>query len=288
MPFVDVSGDQTSNEFARGLTSDIGVDFSRFHDLNVIAASVTASYARESDVRRVAKDLRVQYVLTGAVQRQGDAIQASAELIDGATGESVWSNRRQGSVTGDLLAFQADVADSIASTLGSRNFFVMRAIGAARAKRPEDRTPYDFFALGYAAYLKGTAEGFAESKRDFDEAIAKNPRLTLAMVQRGWASWLYVDVAGGDWTAALNETERFARQAIDVDPLDAEAHIQLADKLGAFGKFAEARAEVERGLKLNPSSADILMKAALVMPPLASRNAGPRSAIGRSISIPCR
>jgi tetratricopeptide (TPR) repeat protein len=122
--------------------------------------------------------------------------------------------------------------------------------------------------------LKGTAEGFAESKRDFDEAIAKNPRLTLAIVQRGYASWLYVNIAGGDWTAALNEAERFARQAIAVDPLDAEAHIELADKLGAFGDFAGARAEVERGLKLNPSSADVMMKAALVMPALAQPERG--------------
>jgi adenylate cyclase len=126
MPFVNVSGDETSAEFARGLTSDIGADFSHFHDLNIVSAPVTASYARDIDVRQVAKNLNVQYVLTGAVQRQGDAIQASAELTDGASGESVWSNRWQGSVAGDLLAFQADVADSIASTLGSRNFFVIR------------------------------------------------------------------------------------------------------------------------------------------------------------------
>jgi len=140
---------------------------------------------------------------------------------------------------------------------------VLRAIGPARMKSPAERTPYDLFALGYAEYLKGTAEGFAESKRYFDEAIAKDPRFTLAIVQRGWASWLYVVVAGGDWVAALNETERFARQAIAADPLEAEAHVELAGKLSAFGNFAEAQAEVERGLKLNPTSADIMMKAAM-------------------------
>jgi hypothetical protein len=118
------------------------------------------------------------------VQRDRDLVQVSAQVTDGATGESVWSNRWQGPAAGDLLALQADVADDVASTLGSRNFLVMRAIGAARAKAPQERTAYDLYALGYAAYLKGTAVGFAEAKRDFDAAIAKDPRLTFAYVQR--------------------------------------------------------------------------------------------------------
>ena len=115
------------------------------------------------DARKVAKDLKVQYVLTGAVQREGDLIQVSAQVTDGETGASVWSNRWQGPAAGDLLALQADVADGVASTLGSRNFFAMKAIGAAKAKAPETRTAYDLFALGYADYLEGTADGFADS-----------------------------------------------------------------------------------------------------------------------------
>jgi hypothetical protein len=89
-----------------------------------------------------------------------------------------------GSAAGDLLALQAD--DGVASTLGGRNFFVMRAIAPPRAAPPEARAAYDLYALGYAAYLNWTADGFAESKRFFDAAVAKDARLTLAHVQRGW------------------------------------------------------------------------------------------------------
>jgi TolB-like protein/DNA-binding winged helix-turn-helix (wHTH) protein len=266
LPFVNVSGDALATQLAKGVTTDIATDFSRLRDVDVIADSVTASMSRlDLDARKVAKDLKVQYVLTGSVQRDGDHVQVSAQLTDGETGASVWSNRWQGSAAGDLLALQADVADGVASTLGSRNFFVMRAIGAARAKAREARTAYDLYALGYAAYLKGTAEGFAESKRDFDAAIAKDPRLTFAYVQRGWAAWLYVDVAGGDQNSALAETERYARRAIEIDPLDAEPHVQLAGKLAATGDFAQSEAELERGLRLNPSLADVMMKAAMPM-----------------------
>ena len=267
IPFVNVSGDALSGQLAKGVTTDIATDFSRYRDVDAIGDSVTASMSRpDLDARKVAKDLKVQYVLTGAVQREGDLIQVSAQVTDGETGASVWSNRWQGPAAGDLLALQADVADGVASTLGSRNFFAMKAIGAARAKAPEARTAYDLFALGYAVYLKGTADGFAESKRYFDAAIAKDPRLTLAYVQRGWATWLYAIVAGADEGAALAETERYVRKAIEIDPLDAEAHVELAAKLALFGDFALSEAEIERSLRLNPSSADVMMKAALSMP----------------------
>jgi TolB-like protein/DNA-binding winged helix-turn-helix (wHTH) protein len=264
MPFVNLSGDSLSGQVAKGVTTDISTDFSRLRDIDVIADSVTASMNHPGlDARKVASDLKVQYVLTGAVQRDSDLVQVSAQVTDGATGESIWSNRWQGPAGGNLLGLQADVADGVASTLGSRNFFVMRAIDAAKAKAPEARTAYDLYALGYADYLKGTVDGFADAKRDFDAAIAKDARLSFIYVQRGWAALLYAMVSGGDFAAALTEMERYIRKAIEVDPLDAEPHVALAANRAMVGDFAQSEAEVERGLRLNPSSADIMMKAAL-------------------------
>jgi len=264
MPLVNVSGDSLSGQLAKGVTTDIATDFSRLRDLDVIGDSVTASLNQpDLDARKVAKELKVQYVLTGAVQRDGDFVQVSAQVTEGATGAGVWSNRWQWRVSGDLLALQADVADGVASTLGSRNFFVMRAVDGARAKAAEARTAYDLYALGYADYLKGTREGFAGAKRNFDAAIAKDPRLSFVYVQRGWAALLYAMVSGGDFGAALTEMERYIRKAIEVDPLDAEPRVALAANRAMVGDFALSEAEVERGLRLNPSSSDIMMKSAL-------------------------
>ena len=90
MPFVNVSGDALSGQLAKGVTTDIATDFSRFRDVDAIANSVTSSLNRpDLDARKVAKDLKVQYVLTGAVQRDGDLVQVSAQVTDGETGASV-------------------------------------------------------------------------------------------------------------------------------------------------------------------------------------------------------
>ena len=139
------------------------------------------------------------------------------------------------------------------------------AIADAHAKAPADRTAYDFFALGYDSYIKGTEQGFVDAIALYDAAIAKNPRLTFAYVQRGWSTWLLANVRLKGMSEARAEAERFARMAIAVDPSDAEAHVMLGDRLVFIGRFAEASAEIDRALRLNPGSADVIVKAALAM-----------------------
>ena len=275
MPFANVGGDAASDRLAKGITTDIATDFSRLRDLDVIASSVTASYDRkDADIRKIAGDLNVRYVLAGAVQREGENIQVSAQLLDGATGASLWSNRWESSAAADVLALQHDVADGVASTLGSRNFLVQLSIAAAKAKAPADLTAYDLFALGYEFYLKGTEQGFADLIRLFDASIAKNPRLTFAYVQRGWAAWLLALARGKDVPAGMAEAERFARMAIAIDPADAEGHVVLGDKLIWYGGFAESAAELDRALRLNPSSSDVMVKSAMAMPYLGRPDEG--------------
>jgi len=264
MPFR-ATGDPLAAQLAAGVTADVATDFARIRNLRVIADSVTGAYAHaDADAREIARDLRAQYVLTGAVQRQGEAVQISATLTDGVSGEAVWSNRWRGATGDDLIAFQTEVADSVASTLGSRNFLVLRAIAPARAKATGERTAYDWFALGYSEYLKGTPEGFAAAEKSFDAAIALEPHMTLAIVQRSYAAILHAVVAHSGFAEATAEWEQFARQGIAANPLDAEPHIALAMVRSVMGATAEGRAELERGLALDPSSADVSVKAAWV------------------------
>jgi adenylate cyclase len=139
---------------------------------------------------------------------------------------------------------------------------VLRAIAPARSKAEGDRTAYDWFALGYSEYLKGTAAGFEEAKKHLDRAIALEPRMTLAIVQRSYVAILHAMVTRKDLDGAVKEWERFARQAIAANPLDAESHIALAmARGGGAGALEEARVELERGLSLDPTSADVSVKA---------------------------
>ena len=265
MPFEVAGGDAATDRLARGIANDISIDFSRLHNLDVIGSSTTEAYgSRGADVRRIAKDLNVRYVLTGAIQREGDQFRISASLQDGGTGASLWSNQWD-RPSGDIFAVQNEVSDGVISTLGGRGLLTNLAAVSARRKGPSDLEAYDLFALGMANFNKGGEEGFAESIKLFDAAIAKDPQFGFAHVKKGWAIFNYALSTNGDLDAAANEFERLARKAIEIDPYDAEGHAALGDKLIWWGDLAKGAVEVERALELNPSSADIMTLSAGTM-----------------------
>ena len=94
LPFDNLGGDEATGRLADGITEDIITDLARFHDLDVIARNSTEVYkGKPVDVRQVGKDLNVGYVLEGSIQRQGDSVRVTGQLIDASTGAHVWSER---------------------------------------------------------------------------------------------------------------------------------------------------------------------------------------------------
>jgi class 3 adenylate cyclase/TolB-like protein len=274
MPFEVAGGDAATDRLARGIANDISIDFSRVRNLDVIGSSTTESYgSRGADVRRIARDLNLRYVLTGAIQREGDQFRVSALLQDGGTGASLWSNRWD-RPSGDIFAVQNEVSDGVISTLGGRGLLTSLAAVAAKRKGPSDLEAYDLFALGMADFYKGGEEGFAKSIKFFDAAIAKDPQFGFAYVKKGWAILNYALSANGDLDEAANEFERLRRKAIEIDPYDAEGHVSLGDKLVWWGDLAQGAVEVERALELNPSSADIMALTAGAMSHLGKPEQG--------------
>ena len=136
MPFAAVGDDPLAAQLAAGVTAIIATDLGRIPSLRVIADLKTSAYARtRADARQIARDLKADYVLTGAAKRDGDKVETSATLTDGATGETLWENRWRAAVSDDLIAFQAEVADGVALALGPRAFLVTRGPLPALAAR---------------------------------------------------------------------------------------------------------------------------------------------------------
>ncbi len=260
VPFEDVGGDASSDRLAHGIATDIATDFSRLRDLDVVASSATEAYGNKgADARQIAKDLNVRYVLLGSIQREGDEVRVSAQLLDGATGASLWSNRWDRPVA-DVFAVQNEVADGVISALGDRhNLLVRLTAAAARRKAPSDLAAYDLLALADASFDKATEEGFTDAAKLADAAIAKDPQFAAAYVVKGW-SVRWIALSGkGDFQEAMSEADRLARKAVEIDPADAEAHVLLGSNLRQMGGDpAQAKAELDRALELNPSSAYVL------------------------------
>jgi TolB-like protein len=94
LPITNLSGDPEQEYFADGIVDDIITELSRFSELFVIARNSSFQYKGKAiDVRQVARDLGVRYVLEGSVRRGGDRIRIAAQLIDAVTGGHIWAER---------------------------------------------------------------------------------------------------------------------------------------------------------------------------------------------------
>jgi TolB-like protein/class 3 adenylate cyclase len=257
LPFNNYGGDEATGRLADGLTEDIITDLARFRDLDVIARNSADAYkGKPVDVRQVGKALNVDYVLEGSIQRQGERIRITTQLIDATTGAHVWSDRWDRPAE-DVFAVQTEMAERVANKLGSDGVLADAGSAAAKRKRPESLTAYDLYLLGNAAIFRNTKESIEEGIRLLTRAVELDPNLARAWVSlslaRGWTEHF-----GGDPEVARKGREEAARRALELDPMDADAHSVMAAAYAWRGEFALAEAEMDKALSLNPSSLGVL------------------------------
>jgi len=264
LPFDNVGGDDAGGRLAAGIAGDIITGLARFRDLDVIARNSTDAYkGKAADVRQIGKDLGVRYVLQGSIQREADQVRVNAQLIDTASGTSLWSDRWN-RPAGDVFAVQSEVAEHVVNALGGNNLLAGLSQAAAKRKNPADLEAYDLWALATASRLEGTKQGFEDALAYADAAIAHDPTLARAYIVKGWTLQSLASYRK-NWNEADLEGEKLSRKAIAIDPYDAEARVLLASVLSNLGNNTESRRENDRAVELNPSSADIIISVATVM-----------------------
>jgi TolB-like protein/DNA-binding SARP family transcriptional activator len=256
LPFTNL-GDKASGRLADGITEEIITDLSRFRDFDVIARESTAVYkGTPVDVRQIGKELRVHYVLDGSFQRERDQIHIRVRLIDARTGVNLWSESYDKPAE-DVFAVQSEVADKVANSLGGSIGLVnSAALAAARRKRPGDLGAYELYLLGTQARQGLGEDSLVESTRLLEEAIAIDPTLARAHVSLALTysrRALFTAEPSEFYEKMLQE----ARRAVELDPMDAEAHAALGYVIG-FTDFKQSEIQFEEALRLNPNGFDIL------------------------------
>ena len=256
LPFNNYGGDEATGRLADGLTEDIITDLSRMSEFDVIARNSTEVYkGKSADVRQIGRDLNVRYVLEGSIQRQGERIRATAQLIDAQTGAHVWSESWDRPVQ-DVFAVQTEIADHILSQFEMSTGPIKSAdLGVARRKRPQSLTAYDLNLLGVEKQL----EPDPRERRgvDGDSQARRSPPIRTmpapGSISPGRTTWLQITAPTG--RIRTGQQLEAAERAVALDPNDAEAHAVLGDMLGFRGEFGRAKTELDIALRLNPGSA---------------------------------
>jgi adenylate cyclase len=176
LPFQNMSGDPEQEYFTDGLVEDITTALSCIRSLFVIARNSAFTYKfRAVDVRQVARELGVRYVLEGSVRKAGSRLRISGQLVDAAVGAHLWANRFDGSLE-DVFDLQDSVTASIAGALMPR---LQRAeIERAQHKPTQDLGAYDYFLRGMAVFHRG--ERMLEAQALFARSYELDPGYGVA------------------------------------------------------------------------------------------------------------
>jgi TolB-like protein/DNA-binding SARP family transcriptional activator len=260
LPFESLSGSVEDARIATGLTIDTIADLSRYSDFRVMAKDTTDAYKGKAvDIRALGKDLKVSQVLKGTFQRDKDHIRITAQLIDASTGETLWSDRYD-RLIGEIFAIQSDVADHIANSLGGREGMVGKSLAAsARRKPPADLGAYELYLLAQETmYSDLSAEHMREGQRILDQAIAKDPTFARAYVRYANAYAWRATYEGGA-AELFRQMVSYARKAVLLDPMDADAHAALGYALTLTGDPKQGEAHLDEALRLTPNAFDVLI-----------------------------
>ncbi|GEO17765.1 hypothetical protein MAE02_54610 [Microvirga aerophila] len=196
-------------------------------------------------------------MVAGSIQRQGDQVWVTAQLLDATTAAHIWSERWDRPLQ-DIFAVQSELAEQVTAKLaGHSGTIFVAGKDTAKCKRPENLSAYELYLLGTEAQQRGTKEGTEESLRLLKRSLEIDPKLARAWTALAWSYTLLRGWADdtAEWRQGRLDA---ARRAVELDPLDAEAHAALGTILGQAGDFAQAEAAFDKALSLNPNSVDIL------------------------------
>ena len=254
LPFINMSRDPEQEYFSDGMTEDIITALSRIRWFFIIARNSTFAYKGHSvDVRKVAKELGVRYVLEGSVRKAGSRVRVTAQLIDGDTGKHVWANRYDREFD-DVFSVQDELTETIVGALDPELGKAERE--RAKAKRPENLDAWDVYQRGLWHLYHYTKEDIEKAQQLFRQATLLDPNLGVAF--SGLAEAFYFSLVYGHSDAPEHDREEAlvaARTAVELDGEDAVAHCTLGRIYYVRREHDLAIAELQTALELNPSLA---------------------------------
>jgi len=255
LPFQNLSGDPEQEYFADGMVEEITMAIARLPWLFVIARNSAFTYKGKAvDVKQVAQELGVRYVLEGSVRKAGNRVRIAGQLIDTTTGDHIWADRFDGALD-DIFALQDQVASSVAGVIEPK--LRQSEIERASRKPTANLTAYDLYLRALAQSYRYTDEGLAEAVVLARQALAIDPSYAPAAALVGRCRVLQrVQGWGALSDEDIGEACRLARQALEAGRDDAETIWQAAWTLFVLaGEAAMAAAALDRALTLNPNAA---------------------------------
>ena len=266
LPFAVMSSEPEQEFFAHGLVEDILATLAKLSGLSVIAHHSSFSYkAGTADIRQVAQELGVRFVLQGGVQKSGDRLRITVQLSDADSGTQVWAERFDRSIN-DLFAVQDEITLTLATEMQVR-----LTEGEQARLRYTTTTNVEAWnlwiqGLNHSRSSHGT-DFHVQACRCWEKALKLDPNSAPLM---GMLAFRYFSDARHSYTetareVSMSKADAYVEKALAIDPENPDAHRASAGLLLLKMEFEEAALAARRAIRFGPSMADVLGFSAFVL-----------------------
>lgn len=253
LPLANLSGDSAQDYFSDGMTDALITDLAQIGSVKVISRTSSMQYKQtKKTLPEIARELNVDGIVEGTMQRSGDRVRITAQLIHGASDKHLWANSYERDMK-DVFALQKDIADDIRHQVQSRITAANQSVGAHPG--PVDPKVLDAFVQGnYHLNGRGHGGGDEEQRKAqvyFEQAIAADPNFAPAYVGLAYAHAILSQPSSDD----LVLLRKAAEKAIALDSSSSEAWVALGLASWQHWDWARAEEEYRRAIALNPNNA---------------------------------
>jgi len=255
LPFVNMSADSENEYFSDGLSEAVINSLTKIRGFKVVARTSAFSFkGKDVDIRDIGKQLDVNKVLEGSVQKAGNRLRITAQLIDVEDGYHLWSECFDRNMD-DVFTIQDEISLAIVDNLKIK---LLKGEKTKLIKRyTNDSEAYSFYLKGRYFYNKRTEEDMKRSVEYFERALKKDPKFALPYA--GLAD-TYATFGFYHWwpfEEARSKSKEFALKGLEVDDTVGETHGAYASYLAwSEYRWAEAEKEFEKAIELSPSNVE--------------------------------
>jgi TolB-like protein/class 3 adenylate cyclase/Tfp pilus assembly protein PilF len=255
LPFLNMSGDLDQEYFSDGITEDIITALSRFRWFFVIARNSSFTYKGKTiEVKQVAEDLGVRYVLEGSVRKAGKRVRITAQLIDAPTGYHVWAERYDRDLE-DIFTVQDEITHNIVRSVGPE--FMSAEMKRAQRKDVRNLDVWDYIMRASSHHGRYTQKDAAEAQRFLYKAIELDPMSPEAFCLLAFTHLMQVQFGWSESaTKSIKEAETAAQNAVAIDDRDAWAHTALGLVDLISKRYEDAISRLKKAIDLNPNLAN--------------------------------
>ena len=253
LPFEDLSRERTSEYFGDGIAETLISSLSSVAGLDVAARTSAFSFrGKNVDAREIARQLGVATVLEGSVQRAGDRLRISAQLVRASTGTNLWSETFDRNAT-DIFAVQDEVARAVVTALKGR--LLVGQTRLAASEPTHDREAYDLYLQGRFFWNKRAVPDLERAIGLFEQALQRDSSFALAQAGLADAYIALAFYSNASTLPTLTKARSAAERALALSPNLGEAQSALAYITFLEWKLSAADSAFQRAIALNPGYA---------------------------------